>query len=77
MTLSVQIHGQNDLLRRQNAERLQLERDLLAEEDRTLNELLSDSELKRNKIIHDIGEKMASRLQGNLPIVQYCNSTRI
>ena len=52
------------MLRRHNAERLELERNLCGEEEQALDKMLSDGEDKRNKLIKDMGEKLAFKLQG-------------
>lgn len=60
----MKVHGQSDLLRRQNAERLAAERDMMAAEQETLERFVSEDEEKRNRIIDEMSDKLANKLQG-------------
>ena len=64
-----QVHGQSDLLRHQNAERLAGERELAAGERNALDALLAEDEVKRNATVNDMSDKLATKLQGEL----YCH----
>lgn len=60
----INIHGDNDLLRRQNAERMNLERELVREEQNTLGNQVQEDVDKRQKIINHYAEDLAFKLQG-------------
>ena len=65
---SIQVHGQSDLLRRENAERLQLERDLSTEERKALEAAMVDDDKKRQALLKEKAEELASKLQGKWPL---------
>ena len=62
----MQVHGQSDLLRRQNAERLQLERDIGTEERQALEAAINEDEAKRNAFLKQKAQELADKLQGKL-----------
>ncbi|KAI8480901.1 hypothetical protein Bbelb_413740, partial [Branchiostoma belcheri] len=60
------VQGQGDLLRHQNAERLQLERELQQDEKDTMEKLLQEQEAKRQRTLQQLSEKLTFQLQGDL-----------
>eukprot|EP00058_Branchiostoma_floridae_P012905 XP_002598393.1 hypothetical protein BRAFLDRAFT_128123 [Branchiostoma floridae] len=60
------VQGQGDLLRHQNAERLQLERDLQQEEKDNMEKLLQEQEAKRQRTLQQLSDKLTFQLQGDL-----------
>ena len=56
--------GTSELLRRQNAEKLELERRLVAEEGEALARLTADHDAKKQKIMDEMAEKLANKLSG-------------
>ena len=59
-----QVHSENDLMRRQNAERLQLERDLVGSENQTFGEQAEEFDVKRRQIIENATKDLNTKLQG-------------
>ena len=59
------VAGSSELLRRQNAEKLDLERRLVSEEEEALARLTADHDAKRQKIMDDMAEKLSNKLSGN------------
>ena len=58
------MHGQSDLLRRQNAQKLQMERTLAMEEQATLDGAVKEESEKRQKVVKEMAEKLVDELQG-------------
>lgn len=59
----IEIKGGNDMLRRQNAERLQLERDLNQEEIRAMESLLRELNEKAQSDISKLSDKFSDKMQ--------------
>ena len=59
-----QAHGQNELLRSQNGERLNIERDLTNEERLKLEELYEQQKSTRDKIIEKSAKELSNKLHG-------------
>ena len=59
-----QVHGQSDLLRRQNAERLQLEREIGTEERQALEAAITEDEEKRSAFLKLKAQDLVDKLQG-------------
>ena len=55
---------QGELLRRQNGERIQLEKDLAKEETDAIDNMLYDSDNKQRQITESMAESLALKLQG-------------
>lgn len=62
--VAIQIHGGSDLLRRQNAERLDLSRNLYGEEQASLSQLTVAEDTKRQEIVGRLAQKLAGKLYG-------------
>ncbi|RUS80922.1 hypothetical protein EGW08_011303, partial [Elysia chlorotica] len=63
----LQLSGsQGELLRRQNGERIQLEKDLAKEETDAIDNLLCDNDAKHKQITESMAESLALKLQGDL-----------
>ena len=60
------MHGQSELLRRQNAERMDLERNLLDEEMDSLKRLTDDTEARRQQALQTGAQRLAAKVQGIL-----------
>ncbi|CAH1797049.1 unnamed protein product [Owenia fusiformis] len=58
------VKGQSELLRKHNAEKLKLERELEDEESRALDSLLIEHDTKRQEELEELGRKLAFELQG-------------
>ena len=56
--------GSSELLRRQNAEKLSLERRLMQEEHEALDRLTADQDAKRRKLLDDMAERLTNKLAG-------------
>ena len=59
-----QVHGQSDLLRRQNAQKLQLERTLAMDEQAVLEGSVRETDEKRRKVVEEMAEKLVIKLHG-------------
>ena len=59
-----QVHGQSDLLRRQNAQKLQLERTLAMDEQAVLEGSVRETDEKRRKVVEEMAEKLVVKLHG-------------
>ena len=56
--------GSSELLRRQNAEKLQLERNLAKEEQEALERVTAEQNIKRQRLIEEMGDKLSNKLAG-------------
>ena len=58
----MQVHGGSDLLRRQNAEKLDLERRLGQEEQEQFDKVMAEHEEKRRALMQDMEQKLSAKL---------------
>lgn len=56
------VHGNSDLLRKQNTEKMDLERLLSKEEQEAMDNMMEDHERKRKLLMEDQGNKLNGKI---------------